>query len=55
VRADYARQQLNTTPYPPAELRTNWPVSNLAAFYEAFDVKPGDKLYRPPEDRVTIW
>jgi len=30
-------------------------VRNIDAWYEAFDVKPGDKLYIPPEERVRIW
>jgi predicted metalloendopeptidase len=30
-------------------------VRNLDAWYTAFDVKPGDKLYLAPEDRVKIW
>jgi predicted metalloendopeptidase len=30
-------------------------VRNIDAWYEAFDVKPGDKLYLPPEQRVRIW
>ena len=30
-------------------------VRNLDAWYDAFDVKPGDKLYLPPEKRVTVW
>jgi predicted metalloendopeptidase len=30
-------------------------VRNLDAWYEAFGVKPGDKLYLPPEKRVRIW
>jgi predicted metalloendopeptidase len=28
---------------------------NLAPFDAAFDVKPGDKMYRSPEQRVTMW
>jgi predicted metalloendopeptidase len=35
--------------------RTNGVVTNLDAFYEAFGLKPGDKLYKKPEDRVKIW
>ena len=30
-------------------------VRNLDAWYAAFDVKPGQKLYLPPEERITIW
>jgi predicted metalloendopeptidase len=34
--------------------RINGPLRNLDAWYQAFDVKPGDKLYVAPEDRVRI-
>jgi len=30
-------------------------VRNMDAWYKAFDVQPGDKLYLPPEARVSIW
>ena len=30
-------------------------LTNMDAFYEAFDVKPGDGMYRPPEERVRVW
>ena len=39
----------------PGEYRTNGVVRNMAAFDEAFDVKAGDKLYLPPDERVRIW
>jgi putative endopeptidase len=35
--------------------RGNGPVSNLPQFYDAFGVRPGDKLYREEKDRVQIW
>jgi putative endopeptidase len=47
--------QLKTNPHSPAEFRANGTVRNIAAFYTAFDVKPGDKMYLPPEQRVKIW
>jgi len=37
------------------KFRVNGPVRNLDACYTAFDVKAGDPLYLPPEDRVRIW
>jgi predicted metalloendopeptidase len=30
-------------------------VSNIQAFYDAFGIKPGDKMYRDPQDRVEVW
>jgi putative endopeptidase len=54
-REDEMRKRLLTDPHSPSEFRTNGIVSNLPQFYAAFDVKPGDKLYRPPQERVQIW
>jgi putative endopeptidase len=49
------RQQLLTDPHSPGQYRTMVPVANADAFQRAFDVKPGDKMYRTPEERVRIW
>ncbi len=54
-RDDDLRRRLLTDPHSPSEYRTNIIVSNLPEFYSAFDVKPGDKMYRAPADRVKIW
>ena len=48
-------QRISTDPHSPAEFRVNGIVTNLEPFYRAFDVKPGDRMYRPPEERVKIW
>ncbi|MEZ6127721.1 MAG: M13-type metalloendopeptidase [Planctomycetaceae bacterium] len=48
-------RRLVTDPHSPSAFRGNGPITNLNAFYEAFDVKPGDKLYKKPEDRIQIW
>ncbi len=50
-----ARQRLTTDPHSPEEFRVNGVVRNMDAWYKAFDVKPGDDLYLPPEQRITIW
>jgi putative endopeptidase len=55
VREGALRQQLLTNPHSPAEYRVNGIVRNVDAWYAAFDVKPGDKLYLPPEKRVHVW
>jgi endothelin-converting enzyme len=55
MRPEFLRQSLVSSPYAPPEFRANGPASNLPGFYEAFSVKPGDKLYRDPAARVTIW
>jgi putative endopeptidase len=54
-RDDELRRRLLTDPHSPSEYRTNIIMSNLPEFYRAFDVKPGDKMYRAPADRVKIW
>jgi len=46
---------LTIDPHAPNEFRCNQIVRNIAAFYEAFDVRESDALYLPPEQRVTIW
>jgi putative endopeptidase len=35
--------------------RVNGVLTNIDAFYEAFDVQPGDRLYKSPEERVRVW
>jgi len=54
-REDELRKRLMTDPHAPSEYRTNAVVMNLDAFHEAFGTKPGDKMYRPPQERVRIW
>lgn len=55
ARDEYLRQWLLSIPHAPPKCRANGAVSNVAGFYEAFGVKPGDRLYREPDKRVTIW
>lgn len=54
-REETSRQYLVTDPHSPPEYRINGVVRNFDEWYKAFDVKPGDKLYLPPEQRVRIW
>jgi putative endopeptidase len=46
---------VKTNPHSPARFRVIGPLSNMKEFYEAFDVKQGDKMWRKPEERVDIW
>lgn len=55
ARDEYLSKQLKTDPHSPALYRVNGVMPNIDAFYEAFNVKPGDGMYLPPEDRVSIW
>jgi putative endopeptidase len=48
------RQQVLTDPHSPSKYRA-LTVRNLDAWYPAFDVKPGETLYLPPDERVRIW
>ena len=55
MRDQDLRAQLLSDPHSPNEFRANGVVSNLPEYYAAFGVKPGDKLFRAPEQRVKIW
>ncbi len=47
--------QIKTDSHAPEKFRANGAMRNQEAFYEAFGVKEGDKMYLPPHERVTIW
>ncbi len=47
--------RLKADPHSPSEFRCNGVVVNVPAFYTAFDVKEGDRMYLAPEKRVKIW
>lgn len=50
-----AAQLLLTDTHSPGPYRTIGAPVNMDAWYKAFDVKPGHKLYKKPEDRILIW
>ena len=54
VRPAALRQQVLTDPHAPAQYRADT-VRNIDAWYPAFNVKPGEKLYLEPDARVCIW
>ncbi|WP_293903640.1 M13-type metalloendopeptidase [Phenylobacterium sp.] len=54
-RDDYMKQVLVSDPHAPPVARVDMPVRNIDAFYTAFNIKPGDPMYLPPEQRVRIW
>jgi endothelin-converting enzyme/putative endopeptidase len=55
MRDDALRGMLLTNPHSPAMARGTYPQRNIDAWYAAFDVKEGDKMYLKPEERVHIW
>jgi predicted metalloendopeptidase len=48
-------QMLQRNPHSPPRYRVSGIVPHLVSFHEAFDVRPGDEMYRPPEKRIEIW
>jgi putative endopeptidase len=54
-RPESAQSRIKTDPHSPEQYRTNAPISNIDAWYAAFDVKPGDKMYKAPDKRIKIW
>jgi predicted metalloendopeptidase len=55
LRDNYAINLVKTNPHSPPEFRGNGAVVNQPAFYEAWNVKPGDRMYLAPEQRVIMW
>ncbi|HEY0304481.1 MAG TPA: M13 family metallopeptidase, partial [Longimicrobiales bacterium] len=55
ARDEALRNQLLTDSHSPGKYRAFVPLTNFDPFYTAWDIKPGDKLYREPADRVKIW
>jgi predicted metalloendopeptidase len=55
VREDQAIEAIKVDPHAPPAVRGTAPLVNQPGFYAAFGVKPGDKMYLPPEQRVSIW
>jgi putative endopeptidase len=53
-REGYMRQAVATDPHSPGEWRAA-EVRNCDPWYAAFDVRPGQKMYLPPDRRVRIW
>ncbi len=55
VRDDFVRRQVVSDPHSPRQFRVNGVVRNIDAWYSLFGVKPEEKLYVAPEQRVHIW
>ncbi|MSR36836.1 MAG: M13 family peptidase [Gemmatimonadetes bacterium] len=55
MRPERARQLLQIDVHAPDAVRAFAPMTNSDAFYRAFDVREGDRMYRAPGERVRIW
>lgn len=55
MRDEAVKNQVKTDPHSPGMYRAYVPLQNVDAFYQAFGIKEGDKLYVKPENRVKIW
>lgn len=55
IRPEAEAQQVQTDPHAPGLYRCNGPLSNIDAFYQAFNLQPGDKMYKPKADRIKVW
>jgi len=55
VRENTEILRIKADPHSPSRFRVQGTVVNQPAFYAAFGVAPGDKMYLPPEKRVLIW
>ncbi|KAK9709730.1 hypothetical protein K7432_008829 [Basidiobolus ranarum] len=55
VRKEEALYRLRTDPHAPGIFRVNGPLSNFQEFYDAFEVKEGNKMFRSESERVNIW
>ncbi len=55
TRPAAARMRIKTDPHSPPMFRVLGPLSNMTEFYNAFNVKPGEAMYRPDSLRAVIW
>jgi putative endopeptidase len=55
ARDEAIKNQVKTDPHSPGLYRAYVPLQNVDAFYQAFNIKKGDKMYIEPEKRVKIW
>ncbi|NIJ07814.1 putative endopeptidase [Sphingomonas vulcanisoli] len=55
ANADALRSQMASDPHTPSKFRAIGPERNIDAWYQAFDVTPGQKYYIAPDKRTRIW
>ena len=54
-RPEYQEMLITVDPHSPNFARVNAALPHIDAWYEAFGVKPGDKMYIPKEQRLPLW
>ena len=54
-REDELRRRITVDPHSPGQFRAIGPHVNMEAFYQAFEIKPGDPMYRPEDQRAKVW
>jgi putative endopeptidase len=55
ITKEYAAQLITVDSHSPGMHRCNGPISNMEAWYKAFNIQPGDKMYKAVADRISIW
>lgn len=55
TRDEFLRMYVNTNPHSPAKWRVNGPLMNFTPFYNAFNLQPGDKMFKPETERIKVW
>ncbi len=55
MKDEFLRLWINNNPHSPPMWRVNGPLMNTPAFYSAFNIQPGDKMYVPKQDRIAVW
>ena len=55
IRPENLAVRVKADVHAPSPFRVIGPVSNMVPFYEAYGVKPGDRMYRADSVRVQIW
>lgn len=55
ILPEFAAQLIVVDPHSPGMYRSNGPLTNVDAWYKAFGIQPGDKMYKPEAERIKIW
>ena len=55
IRDAEAKRLITVDPHSPGQFRSFGPLINYEEFFKAFNIKPGDKMYREPDKRAKIW